>query len=69
MPQTRPDVISDGVSLSDKDRREVRAFVSEEGAVDAFLGRHGIVDEVSPDENSVTAGCSKDDGFTGADEL
>jgi hypothetical protein len=37
MPQTRPDVISDAVSLSDKEGREVRTLVAEEGAFDAFL--------------------------------
>jgi hypothetical protein len=52
MPFTSPAVISDEVSLSDKERRHVRPFVPKERAADALLA--AIVDELAPDENSVS---------------
>jgi hypothetical protein len=64
-------VISDGVSLSDKDRRAVAAwgFVSKDGAVDALLLRDRVVDEFAPDEHGVGIACPKNDVLSGADEL
>jgi hypothetical protein len=65
-------VISDGVSLSDKLRRTfvaMRGFVSEDGAVDAFLLRDRVVDELAPDEHGVGIGSPKNDVLSGADEL
>lgn len=67
MPLTRPAEISDGVSLSDKLTRLVRAFVAEHGAVDALLP--AVVDEFSPHENSVRCRGAEDDVFSGSDEL
>jgi hypothetical protein len=69
VPATRPREISDGVSLSDKERREDRAFVPEKRTLDPFLLRDRVVDVVSPNENSVPCIGSEDDVFTGADEL
>jgi hypothetical protein len=66
MPQTRPDVISDRVSLSDKERREVRPFVAEDGAVDALLT--AVIDEPAPHKNSVCVSGSKCDDLAGTDE-
>jgi hypothetical protein len=66
MPQTRPAVISDRVSLSDKERREDRPFVAEDGAVDARLT--AVVDEPAPYENSVCVSGSKGDDFARTDE-
>jgi len=51
MPLTRPDRISDKVSLSDKVRRASCAFVAENSAVNSCLSRS--VNELSPYENSV----------------
>ena len=71
MPFTRPAEISDGVSLSDKDRTfvAVRGFVSKDGAVDAFLLRDRVVDELAPDEHGIGIACPKNDVFSGANEL
>jgi hypothetical protein len=62
-------VISDGVSLSDKLGREMRAFVSEQAAFDAFLLRDGIVDVVSPNKDGVPFVGPEHNGFTGANKL
>lgn len=69
VPATRPREISDGVSLSDKERREVRAFVPEKRALDPLLLRDGVVDVVSPNENSISCVGSQDDMLTRTDEL
>lgn len=67
MPLTRPCVISDCVSLSDKLARFVRAFVSEGCAVDPSLA--AVVDEFPPYENSVGSFGAEDDAFPRSDEL
>jgi hypothetical protein len=54
MPQTRPDVISDAVSLSDKEGREVRTLVPKERALDAFLLVSPVL-SASPNKGSVAA--------------
>jgi hypothetical protein len=69
MPLTRPDVISDGVSLSDKDRRKVRAFVAEERAADPFLRRLGVVDEFAPNEPCAWLGSPQNNEFSRSAEL
>ena len=66
MPHTRPDAISDGVSLSDKVGREVRAFVTEEAAADALLT--GGVSKSLPYERSISQRCAKDNLFAGSAE-
>ncbi|ATN36792.1 hypothetical protein ACO34A_23710 (plasmid) [Rhizobium sp. ACO-34A] len=65
-PLTRPHEISDGVSLSDKLGRAVRAFVAEDGAVDALFA--ASIDELPPDEHGRAVGCSKHDLLAGAGE-
>jgi hypothetical protein len=55
MPATRPDVISDCVSLSDKERREVWALVAEERAFDARL-LVGAELSASPNKHGVPVG-------------
>lgn len=60
-------MISDCVSLSDKLGRKMRTLISEDRAVDAILT--AVVDELAPDEKSVCVSCSKDDAFSGSDEL
>jgi hypothetical protein len=67
MPQTRPDEISDGVSLSDKERRFVRAFVAEQSALDTFLPVV-TVDGSSPNKDGVSVNCSQDDLFAWTDK-
>lgn len=69
MPATRPDEISNGVSLSDKLRRLDRTGVAEQGALDAALGRLGVILVFSPDPNSVACIGSQDDVCAGADKL
>jgi hypothetical protein len=67
MPQTRPAEISDGVSLSDKDRREVRPPVAEDGAFDTDLPVSPIP-RVPPREARVPFGASEHDLFAGPDK-
>ena len=67
MPAIRPDVISDCISLSDKGRGSVLGLISKHGAVDAVLS--AVVDELAPDEQSVSIASSKSDDLAGADEL
>lgn len=69
VPATRPCEISDCVSLSDKERREDRAFVPEERAFDPFLPRDRVVNIVPPNENSVPCIGSEHNVFSGTDEL
>jgi hypothetical protein len=64
MPFTRPDCISNGVSLSDKLTTLVGAFVSEDGAVNSNLTR--VILELSPNKKGVSLPCSEDDLFTWA---
>jgi hypothetical protein len=61
MPATRPDRISDSVSLSDKLRREKRPLVTEEGAVDSGLVRSG--NKAAPYKSGVSVLGSEDDLF------
>lgn len=67
MPLTRPDEISNGISLSDKLAAFMVALVDEDRAIDSGLS--AIVDELSPNENGITFEGSEDDAFAGADEL
>lgn len=67
MPFTRPDEISNGISLSDKLAAFVEAFVDEDGAVNSGLS--AVVDELSPNEHGITFEGSEDDVFAGTDEL
>ncbi len=60
-------MISDRVSLSDKLRREIGPFISEDGAVDAVLS--AVVDKIAPDEKGVGCVCSEHDGLARPDEL
>jgi hypothetical protein len=71
VPLTRPAEISNGVSLSDKLGRAVSVgrFVSEDGAVDAFLFRDRVVNELSPDEHGVSVSSAENNVFPRADEL
>src|SRR5262245_54253172 len=69
VPLTRPAEISNGVSLSDKLGREVRPFVSEEGAFDALLGRLGVVDVVSPNKGSIGCSGTENDVLARPDKL
>jgi hypothetical protein len=62
MPFTRPDEISDCVSLSDKLGREDRTLVAEHGAVDSLLAAG--VDEFSPNKERVCISCAEDDLFS-----
>jgi hypothetical protein len=64
MPFTRPAVISDCVSLSDKVGRPELSLVSEHGAVDALLSAG--VDKLSPNKHCVAVAGSKNDLFSGA---
>jgi hypothetical protein len=66
MPQTRPAETSNGVSLSDKLTREVSAFVSENGAIDACLSN--IAFESPPDPQRVAFPRSQDKLLSGAAE-
>ncbi|WP_331373833.1 hypothetical protein [Sinorhizobium chiapasense] len=66
MPLTRPAVISDCVSLSDKVGREVRAFVAKDSTVDALLPAG--IDEFSPDEQGVAISCSENNLLSGPSE-
>jgi hypothetical protein len=66
MPATRPDEISDCVSLSDKLTALDRGLVPEEGAVDPFLAAG--VDELPPHEACVGMFGSKDDLFAWTSE-
>jgi hypothetical protein len=59
MPLTRPAEISDKVSLSDKVGGAVRAFVTEDSAVDTSLT--GGVDEFAPHEEGVASPGAQDD--------
>lgn len=67
MPFTRPDVISDSVSLSDKLTRPVRGFIPKDGAIDTLLA--AVVDEPTPDEHGVSVSGSEHDAFSRSDEL
>lgn len=67
MPFTRPAVISDCVSLSDKVTAFEFAFVSEYGTVDALLS--AVINELSPNEKGVSRKSSEDDSLTGTGEL
>jgi len=69
VPLIRPSAISDGVSLADKLGREMRAFVAEERAFNAFLRRDRVVDVFSPDKDSISCVGSENDMLSGADEL
>lgn len=69
MPRTRPREISNGISLSDKLRREDRPLVSEHGAVDAVLLWDGVINKASPNKESVGVECSEYDMLAWADEL
>ena len=69
MPFTRPAVISDGVSLSDKLRGRDRSFVSEDGAFDSGLLGDCIIDIFSPNKEGVSSRCSQDDVEARADKL
>ncbi|WP_120632609.1 hypothetical protein [Ruegeria sp. EL01] len=59
MPLTRPAEISDKVSLSDKVRGAVSAFVTEDSAIDTCLT--GGIEELAPDEEGVAGPRSEDD--------
>jgi hypothetical protein len=59
-------VISDCVSLSDKERREVPAFVAEDGTIDAGLAT--VIDEPAPGEQCVAFKGAQDDLFAWPDE-
>ena len=67
MPFTRPDVISDSVSLSDKLARPVRGFIPKDGAIDTRLAT--VIDELAPNKHGVCVLRSEDNAFAGADEL
>jgi hypothetical protein len=66
MPLARPAVISDSVSLSDKEGREVRAFIAENCAVNSLFS--AVINEIPPNKHGVTASCSKDDFLSGANK-
>lgn len=44
-------------------------FISENGALDAFLPGDGVIDVFAPDEHCVSVGCPKNDVFAGTNEL
>lgn len=67
MPLTNPDEISNGVSLSHKLRGFDRAFVPENSAINSLLS--AIVNEASPNENSIGCAGSKEDDFAWSDTL
>lgn len=67
MPLTRPDVKSDGVSLSHKLRGLDACFVPENSAINSRLS--AVVNKSSPNKKSVGLSCSESDDFAGADEL
>jgi hypothetical protein len=71
MPLTRPAVISDRVSLSDKLTAliAVRRFVSEDGAFNPLLGWDGIVDVIAPDKHGISGCSSKDNCISRTNEL
>jgi hypothetical protein len=69
VPRTRPAEISNGVSLSDKLTRPEPAFVSEQAAFDARLGRNGFVEMLSPNKDRIAGIGSQDDVFAWSDEL
>ena len=67
MPFTRPDEISNGISLSDKLAAFVEALIDEDCAVDSGLST--IINELSPNEHGIAFNSSEDDVFAGTDEL
>lgn len=67
MPLTRPDEISNGISLSDKVAAFVEALVDEDCTVNSGLS--AVVNELSPDEHGIALDGSEDDVFAGTDEL
>lgn len=67
MPFTRPDEISNGISLSDKLAAFVEALVDEDCTVNSGLS--AIVNELSPNEHGIAFEGSEDDVFARADEL
>src|SRR5687768_9167632 len=77
MPPIRPAVISDGVSLSDKLRAPLGAFVPEHGAVDAVLPSSStlvdtVIDELPPDKHRdkwMIRIVAKHNGLSRPDEL
>jgi hypothetical protein len=69
MPLTRPAVISDRVSLSDKLGRKERTFVPEDSAFDSFLLWQGVVDIVSPNKEGVSSQGSQDNVVSWPDKL
>lgn len=68
VPRTRPREISNGVSLTDKIRRERLAFVSEQAAFDATLTVFPMAG-VSPNENSGPGVVAQDDVRARPDKL
>jgi len=66
MPATRPEAISNRVRLSNEERAAPRRLVAEDCAVDAFLS--AVVDELSPDEQRITALGPQNQLRSGSDE-
>ncbi len=66
MPAMRPQAISNRIRLSNEVAAPVLALVSEDGAVDSVLP--AVINELSPYEHGVSAGCSKDDLLSRANE-
>jgi hypothetical protein len=60
-------VISDFVSLSDKLAALMLRLVAEDGAIDPRLAR--VVDELTPDEESIGVPCAEHEFVAWPDEL
>jgi hypothetical protein len=69
MPFTRPAVISDCVSLSDKVGRAERPFVPKNGAFDSVLLGDCVINVFSPDEDGVGHSRSQEDDLPGPNAL
>jgi hypothetical protein len=67
MPAMRPEDISNLIRLAYEVRAAVLRFIAEDRAVNTLLA--GVVAEVSPDEEGISALGSEHDLFAGADEL
>ena len=73
MPAMRPEEVSNRIRLANKARAAVRRLVSEHGAVDSLLLFSGalvdaVVNELSPDPNSVGVSGAEYPLLAGADE-
>ncbi len=66
MPAMRPQAISNRIRLSNEVAAPVLALVSEDGAVDSVLS--AVINELSPDPNSVGGDCSEHPLLAGANE-